>query len=361
MKFKKKYKKYNDMKIKETFKIMGILSGLSLTAYSCVSTETVEKPIDKDRLGEEITLQLSAPESLKSRASSDHKLRYVAKLYEFIKNDGGAQFKTINRREAIESGDITTITYNVDPDKIYIVYLFADYIPENSTADGNGYYPDYYYNTQSETDDRIRMITNPGKTSGVAPEFFNNDNYDCFYFCSDTIHKSLLKRELDCTLKRAVAKIRFVDENATEEEFGSVSFSKINYLEEFGLELGMANASKTLSSQLSEIKIEKMGKPSTNEIFYYYTLASDTKDQGLQDMAFTTVNKAGKSKSINVPTGAHYRQNYITTIKGNLLEKGNNDPGQDGPGLENPDFGDLILNMTTNQEWKEEGLNFDVQ
>lgn len=78
--------------------ISAVLAGAAL--IGCTSTDVVEPPAGEANAGKEISLSISAPEANgATRADTDHKLRYTAKLFQgdYIKDS----FKFLERKEAI--------------------------------------------------------------------------------------------------------------------------------------------------------------------------------------------------------------------------------------------------------------------
>lgn len=184
----------------------------------CSSTEIIDSPQEPAKKGKTITLSLSAPENASTRAGSDHKLRYVAKL---IKGSLDENLEVAERKESIVSeGEETTITFSVEQGK-YTIILFADYIPGSSTKGDDDCYPDSYYDTNID-----------GRPQNVSIQKFemNNDNLDCF---GNVIKVDKGEEEVveNITLFRLVSKIRFVSTTplAENQEIDNISYSRISY------------------------------------------------------------------------------------------------------------------------------------
>lgn len=338
------------MKIFKNFGILVSSLSMGILSFSCVSTEIVEPKGSDSQKGDEITLRFSTPKKLATRADDSHKLRYVAKLFK-MKTSQAYDPSSMQRQEIIEDVNKAdnVITFNVDPDQNYIIFLFADYIPAASQP-SNNLYPDYYYNTQSQ-DELVTMLPNPDNTSSkISTKFFNNDYYDCFSW-TDTIHKTTLKRELDCCLNRAVAKIRFIDENAKNENFSNITFSSFSYLTQFNQQsqigLGYSNLTAT---DLREISLTEMSSPNDHELFFFYTLAANKNSsvKSLKDVTFTTTNSDNNTKQTQIQAYTiPIAKNFITTVKGSFLPLNNTQ--EPDPGNQNDNS--IILNVSTNGEW----------
>ena len=347
----------NKSLIKKTFVTAALMACGSLLP-SCVSSEPVEPPVSITEKGDQITLRFSAPKALETRADANFKLRYVAKLYE--RQGLSIDPSTMVRKDMIEGGeDGTVIVFQVDPDKIYEIHTFADYIPSYSTVQADGTYPDYYYNTRTDAGN-VSMIVNPGSsTRAITEEFFNNDNYDCFARM-DTVHKTKLKKELKCELQRAVAKVRFVDESATPESFGSLTFSALSFFPDFNITTLQRGAYSTLKQwDIEQLNLTAMGNAERHEVFYFYTFASSSRDN-LKAFRFTTVNSAGQQVSryiqdYEVPV----MKNYVTTIKGKLVADLPSQDEPDDPKEEDLEGG-IILDLTTNPDWNSPDFTPDI-
>lgn len=360
--------------MKETnfFKSLGITVGLFPLLTSCVSTETVDCPEPEVKIGDEIVLNLSAPESLTTRAGSDHKLRYIAIIYEGTEKGSGYNF--LERKEILEGEtEKNTVVFRVAPDNDYKIILFADYIPESYKRDETtGFYPDCYYDTNKENVEASKgimtmraFIDKDGETT-LNQHCINNDNYDCFSFALENIHKEEEEVVRDPVLTRATAKVRFVSTTGEAEDFQSISFSNLDFYNEFNIFAGDASRNdKFKNSFLEEISFSTMSNPSENELFYFYTLGPNTiKSKNLKTIKFT-LNTVSEDKPREI-TISDYQipvlKNNITTVKGNFL------PGVTVEDPENDGKGDIILHMSTNEKWDNEldedwdkGLNYEIK
>lgn len=302
----------------------------------CSSTEIIDSPQEPAKKGKTITLSLSAPENASTRAGSDHKLRYVAKLASGKLDD--ASFKLQERKESIVSeGENTTITFSVEEGE-YMIILFADYIPNNSTPDEHNCYPDYYYNTN---------YTDKPFIIDIKSFELNNDNMDCFGNVIK-VKKGPEQVTKEVSLKRLVSKIRLISTTGLDanKEIDNISYSKIPYYPDFNLEEGggFVISSKPISYSSANsnnfIHIDENNKEEY-ELFYFYSLA-DKNGNLLSEFDFTFNFKDNTSLPRHIDSGIiTSKRNTITTIKGDFLSK------------EEPKKGDIILNLSTPDNWVE--------
>ena len=343
------------MAFSKFFKIKNVVPILFLFfSASCVSTESLDVSSPSDSSKNQITLLLSSPAEVSTRSDHDgFSLRYVAKL---LKVNYGTNTTLIDRKEIIESSDNSEnkIIFKADPGSKYYVYIFADYIPSESEKDKDGYYPDYFYNTKSE-DGVVTLNNHPEGGTKISPNFFNNDNYDCFNI-SHLVEKKNDEVRLSEPLQRAVAKVRFIDENLDEENFGSLKFSNLSYFPSFNHQDDTrAGALPLRSSDLEHISIETASDPENKELFFFYTFSHSSKVNLPYEIKFTTYNSAGEAltKQINeIPT----QKNFITNVKGSFLSLeglSEDNPGNDTPGTDETKEGDIILDLDYNQNWND--------
>ena len=327
---------------------------------SCLSTDIME-PRSGEETGHKVVINLSAPEAVKTRAGHEgYKLRYVAKLY--AGTDGAIDSSVEERQELIEgekgSGGVENqLVFNVPQDNKYIIYVFADYIPENSQPTENGYYKDYFYNTTADKN-VVVMMTNPGNknSDAIIPEsFFNNDNYDCFAGVAALEEKKTSKEvKLEVELHRIVSKIRLVDTSKFSGIFNGKSSSltffdrytiKQNLKNETGWNKVNYNKSLTLFDKKNFLGDEEQ------ELFFFYSFASIDTSSPLEkpQIQFSVTDYVEITSTLSVSTGyIEVRRNCITTVKGRLL------PGltAEDPSLgqEETRDGPIILDMSTSKE-----------
>lgn len=311
----------------------GLLSG-------CSDTEVIRNLSIEEKESDLLVFNVCAPESFCTRASSDHVLRFTAKLFEgkYRNNTGGVKYLATKQATATADGK-STIVFQV-PEGEYQILLFADYIPINSEPDENGIYPDAYYNTTSKTES-IEMIAFTRRDDPFDNTNINNENYDCFYAETELIKKTADKYEKDFTLKRAVAKVRVISNTTnTTSDIQSISFSKFSYGSNFSID-GQSVLYNNFPDYLSSRTYTEMTDPSQNEIFYFYSLAPISESNNkLTQITFTVNFKDGTKRTIDIPSGiVTIKQNYITTIRGNFLA----DP--------EPELGDIILHLDSDENW----------
>lgn len=323
-----------------------LLAGLS----SCVSTEIIEPEKGTQANSNELTLSFSSPaDRLDTRADDSHKLRYIA--FVIPESNGSYDWTTAQRQELIEDEKAKNeIVFKVDPNQYYMIGVFADYIPSSTQDDGNGLYADCYYNTQTKNS-YITLNANPGNTSGVSKSFFNNDYYDCFSF-KTTVYKEKTRKDVECELDRATAKVRFVDENATPENFSSLTFSAMSYVSSFVIQTQECVGYEDVkSTNLQNVKLTEMSNPAEHELFYFYTLAGSKGGSivNLKGITFTATNTQNNSNTKNIPEYTiPIQKNFITTVKGNFVPV----VTAPDPGVTTPEEDDLYLNVSVNDNWQ---------
>lgn len=323
-----------------------LLSATSLLA-SCVSTDTLE-PSVSEADSNYIVLSVSSPPDVSTRAGTGYKLRYTAKIFTGASSSNWGS-TPIDRQEIIEgeSSD-NKIVFKVDPDNSYTVMVFADYIPSDFKADESGHYPDYFYNTTNSKRSTVR--TTPGSDEEkVSAEFFNNDNYDCFY-----VQESVVKKEkevnLDLTLKRVTSQVIF-REKSENKGIGNVSVSKLGYRKHF--DWGTMNTFDPIApnTDLGTISLPKdIIIDEDKDLFYFYSLAETGEGKRYVSVEFTVNREGCDSKTFTIKE-IPVRSNHRTIVKGEYLpvpEVAGEDP------IDNS--GDIILNLTTDLSWEEESL-----
>lgn len=310
---------------------------------SCAETEIISEP--EFTPGDEITLNLTATESLSTRAGSDHNLRFTAKLFKDKYNsDQGNQFLDV--KQGIASNGECTIVFNV-PTGDYQILIFADYIPKSSTANSDGLYPDAYYDTSSKNED-IRMIafsTNDSDHTYISQNCINNDNYDCFSGMTEVIHKTTAKHEESIVLKRATAKVRFVSITDAPASVNNISFKQFYCFDWYKQFFQKVTCEKKYNQmRLSSHQLSSMSNPSENELFYFYTLAPNDDDTNLGTFDFDISFANGTSRNVYIGGGKiKVKKNHVTTVRGALLSDPAGDSNEDG---------DIILHLTPSLDWE---------
>lgn len=305
----------------------------------CSSTEIIDSPQEPAKKGKSITLSLSSPESTATRAGSDHKLRYVAKL---IKGSLDENLEVAERKESIVSeGEETTITFSVEQGK-YTIILFADYIPGSSTKGDDDCYPDSYYDTNID-----------GRPQNVSIQKFemNNDNLDCF---GNVIKVDKGEEEVveNITLFRLVSKIRFVSTTplAENQEIDNISYSTISYHKTMNIESASQNSGngagiEDIDTQYTANKSSNFLNPSNseNELFFFYTFANKSGDKACLGQVDFTINfKDGTKRDGNIVTGViPAKRNSITTVQSDFLSD------------ETKLTGNIILNLSKPNNWED--------
>lgn len=314
---------------------LAILAGIS---SSCSSTDVVDELMSAQEKGKEITLNISTPPELRTKASSDHVLRYTAKLFKDRYDNPINGYQFLERKQAIASTGECTIVFSV-PEGDYSVLIFADYVPLPASADSNGFYDDIYYDTTSP-DESITMLAFTNDAGSLLHHHcINNENYDCFSGYTGVINKGPEKEERDIVLKRAAAKIRFVSSTPPPSTVQEISFSKFAYYDIYQQFAGSAFSDKTYADMGLENYVVKMSDSSENELFYFYTLAGKSSYK-LNDIAFNVKFQNGQNYQVSIPAGTiRFTQNYVTTVKGAFLSD------------RQTETGDIILNLSKSDEW----------
>lgn len=337
--------------------IISYFSICLLFLASCVSNETLS-PGRTVEESDEIILNLSTPIDAKTRAEEGYYLRYVAKIFQITT---GTDFSanSMQRADILNNNDNpeeNKIVFKVDPNKKYVIFVFADYIKDNFKKSDDSY-PDHFYDT-SANNGTITIKTTPGSNSDkLSAEFFNNDNYDCFNVY-DTIHKTTLKKELNLKLTRAVAKVQWKDNSENPGKIKNFKFSFFNVgkalFQPTNAIMGVKDWSNfTLEkSELREIEDE-------NIILFYYSFAKRQNVSPKQYLSakFTiSIDENSNTKELECSNIPVYN-NVKTTISGLLIPQ---------TIVENPDDekkseeGDVILDLSTAQDWDND-LNMEIE
>ena len=319
--------------------LSSLVTFLTIGLSGCVSTEIIDLPVETST-GDEIMLCVSAPGNVTSRAGNDHFIRYVAKL--FYADKAGTGIKFIERKELKEGDNNNIIVFKAPSiNTEYTILVFADYLPEGSLPNESGFYPDCYYDTQSQNE-QLTMNAFTG-SDHKSKCLINNDNFDCF---SDynTFMKYEEVKEINFTLKRATAKVRFIANNSIDN-FSKIEFSKFDFCDQFNQIGGTGYRSETFkNSYVSNISFSEPSDLGNNEIFYFYTLGPKAADSYLRDIQFKITGKEGDPKTTEISGGyIPIQKNFITNVKGNFIQEISN---------EDPNEGDIILYLSTDDTWE---------
>lgn len=323
-----------------------------LALSSCISTETIESPAP-DTSAQEIVIKLEKPDASDTRADSDFRLRYTARIFSGG-SLGGWQF--ITRKDILEGDESgNQIVFSVPANQTYTIMVFADYIPADFTPNADGIYPDYFYNTSASLNSRLR--TTPGSDSGeVSASFFNNDYYDAF-FAIEKINKGESEYILDMTLTRATAKVIFRD-NSGNEGRASVSVNKVGPRKQidFLFEPVTSDPASDASSGFDDLKLESTPEinDSEKDVFFFYTLADSFNNSQKVFIEFSVDNGdvAGQTFSVSdIPVKA----NFQTIVSGSFLPAvSDDDPSVPLPPVTVP--GDIIVNVSADTNWNQQPM-----
>lgn len=324
--------------------VASILGLFSLT--SCVSTDTMEPEIKSDS-SKKLILNFSTPEALTTRATDGYKLRLSAKLYSgSLSNLDGR----IEKREELIYGEkgngdvVNQVVFDVPTGYNYSILVFADYIPSSFQPDASGRYNDYFYDT-SRYKDAVTMLATPGNknTEDADITFFNNDNYDCFSAKQYLEIKNAEEVVFNLELKRAVAKVRLVDNSKNSGDY-DLKINNINYLKSFNLinDRGGYNSVKS-SKALTLFTQKSFTGVDEQELAFFYTFASEsTTAVEYPQVTLTIDDQNGNNNSLQAKN-IDVKRNYITTVKGGFLPDSN---PKDDPGTgDNTKEGPIYVNM----------------
>ncbi|MCH5229047.1 MAG: hypothetical protein J1F12_03510 [Muribaculaceae bacterium] len=338
-----------------------VAAGVLVITSGCV-TNVVDEPNENNDNSEKIILNLTAPEAVTTRANSDHKLRFTAKMFTFNGSDmdrSSMQRKELLQGEKGEEGVVDQIVFTLAPGNKYNIVVFADYIPANAGKESDGGYKDYYYNTR---EDRMAfdMYTTPGESnSKVSKDFFNNENYDCFCLAiTDTKYEA--KQEKPMVLKRGVAKVRVVDTSGKTGNY-DLTASRITHHNSITLTPGTMGSMQRSESSLSggvQLLNQKALEPDKNgesELFYYYTCSSpgnaNGANSGVTNSLSFSLTGPSDTKAYNL-SGISVAANFVTKVVGDFLSPvTKEDEPEEQPGID-PDAGNILLNISlSDEEW----------
>lgn len=312
----------------------------------CRNDETDDIQASKMNESEEITISIRSPKA-NTKSDPGYKLRYVAKLFKGQSSNAWAS-QPLQRKEIIEGEDNNNrISFKVDPNEYYAIMVFADYIPASSTPSAEGYYEDYFYDTNS-SGKSVYVIQNPdGNASGLSSSFFNNDNYDCFYGIKTEIFKTEEEYNINLTLDRAAAKVIFRD-NAELSGNLSITVNQLGVRPKF--DCVNLSTSSTPNSEFTSKKyntsLQSSPQDGNNDLFYFYTLATFSETPDVVSIVFTTKDDNGEKASTvtNIPVRANYR----TIVTHDFIPE---DQNSEIPGDDVTKTGDIQLNLSVNKNW----------
>lgn len=319
---------------------------ISSAMGACSSTEVIDQPESPNTDNNVISIHMAGIDNGITRATTDHKLRYVAKLLKNFyptSSVAGEDPVYIERKEVIASGSDVTLTFDVEEGK-YTILLFADYIPADSSIDDNGCYTDNYYDT-SNTTSQPQMIS-------LKKIDLNNDNMDCFSG-KIAVTKGSDKVDETVTLKRMVSKIRFVSATPLPENasISGITVSKLSYFSQ--LDMSGGDNSVSIPDAKTDLSSDKLNSDSSDEngqeLFFFYTLSNTS----LKDLLYLgeikfKVNYTSDYEGTSVFTinsgTIPAKRNTITTAKGAFLSPAT------------PEKGAITLHLSSENAWGEETI-----
>lgn len=303
-----------------------------LLLASCAQTDVIDSGLDS---GFSLTITLSAPQA-STRADNSHMLRYTARLFKGSTPDAG---KIVDKKQLIEDGSTSTLTFEGVEEGDYCVLVFADYIPADATPSADGIYPDNYYDTSKAEDVALK---------NVSSDLINNENLDCFAACEKIVKEKEEKR-VPVTLKRAVAKVRVVSASEKQDEVENILISKFSILKEYKVTTKSASAYNAFPNcTLSKPWEVTPSDLDSNELFFYYTFATDPQEArngtNLVGLAFTVNSATLDPVSFDIPTeNLIVKSNWITTLRGDFLPALPEDPSTRSD--------KIILDLTPDPSW----------
>lgn len=297
--------------------VKNLLPALPLLSllFSCSSTEVTDD-LNPPSPSNIISLSLSAPE-IKTRAGSDHMLRFTAHL---LKGDldHDSNTPTVAKKQMIEGTEGNTLVFEGVEQGTYTITLFADYIPTNTPKNAAGEYTDVYYKT-----DNFNQID----IKATGSDMINNDNYDCFgeYV---VIKKEAAEKHEVVALKRLVAKVRFVANQSVPDDL-KINISQFSTLKSYKMDSHRGGDIHNATTTGWEVT---PSDPDKNELFFFYTFASSPAaavDYGksLGELKFTATSGTLDPLKTEIGSGEiEVKSNYITTVKGDFIPQQPDDP-----------------------------------
>ena len=249
---------------------------LLMLASGCSSTDVI--PPDPAPSPQQFTLNVCAPEAYgfgtSSRGPAGHNLRLVAALYQAEAN-GSSSSGPLEGREMIYNAGGSILSFEIEKSGTYFVTVFADYIPEGTTADASGHFSDMYYDT---------TLPATVKVKAGNMDFFNNDLRDCFTG-KIVFTKGTAPLSRDLTLKRPVSRIVVsAPGDAVEQLVSRVDITRCSYFGSYSFVLddgvncgGITPADDGSSPVADELRIPDVYssiEPEGKRLFYFYTFAA---------------------------------------------------------------------------------------
>lgn len=330
----------------------GAISAIPFFLFSCISSES-SMPLEASSKSEEVVININVPDLENTRADQGYKLRYVAKIFE---GESTAAIGAYLQRKEIAGDDLSEnnrtnqIVFKVNPNVYYTIMVFADYIPADYAFkdDTDNAYGDYFYDTDvkvgvTSITKNVNMRPTPGLNSDdISADFFNNDNYDCF-FASVSFQKTEEEKVVDLTLKRALARVELRDISTVTGDYQL----KVNKL---GYRPGFAMDTKIVTDQTANAALSLSGTQNTagEDILYFYVFANDNESNQYASIDFSVTTPAGETQNFSI-SKIPVKKNYKTVVRGSYLEP--QQPEDDPSGGSSTKVGDIILNLSTDQDW----------
>lgn len=328
-------------------KILASASAALLTLTACTNTTLIEAPEEAPAKTTTISLGINLPEAYRigqTRAGTDVKLRYVAKLYKenAAGQTGIAENTLVATVEQLEADGRTIVFHDAEEGKKYLVTIFADYINASATKNAQGHYPDKYYDTTAKGD---------GINFSSQDDFFNNDARDCFALKTEIFTKGPLVYEADLTLRRVVSKVRIVAKDPNLDPLEKLKITDYSVAPTYSFDAG--GATKYEQTKTFYPFFQEVSDRSQNELVYFYVfgLAPGYRDprNGLKKLAFTLMpnpNYTFTKPNVVIETPASSTQslvlpepNKIYTVRGTFLT------------TSQAPSGDIRLNVTEDTDW----------
>lgn len=332
---------------------LGVISAVvSTMGIGCTSTEVVDPSKDYEENVETITLSIACPDANKStRADNDHILRYSAIMYEGKSIDGTPMLQRQEALASVGESNPTTITFVV-PEGEYSFAIIGDYIPKGSIPNEEGLYDDVYYDTHTDPTRLFMLSFKNFKDSQKTVEntCINNENYDCFATVIK-VNKGKDQVEKDINLPRIVSRISFVSNTEFKDEVEEITFSKFDFFYQYALISKTGSQSASSSVSMKKATQKSLSLTQENEIFFFYSLASDMKGYQLSNIDFTI-----KFRDTSIPARSFTTQSIAIQPISNYKIK------VTGPFLSEPvrPEGPIILNLTADTDsWESSSITYN--
>lgn len=323
-----------------------------LSLSSCMSTEIIE-PEKIPAVNDRIVLGLSTPDEIQTRATDGYKLRYIAKI--FTGETQGALPNTPLASKEIIDGEVENnqIEFVVDPNAYYTILIFADYIPASYQPETDGRYKDYFYDTKSYTKSVVTKVSPGTKEDKIAPEFFNNDYYDCFQDIV-VLYKEEEEYRVTKKLKRATSLIKFQDISGNSGDY-TLKIKSIKIKPNLSIDTQLTP--DAVNKNVGSITFSQSADDTNKEdaILYFYSLVDDKTDKQNVSIEFIVNKEGSEEKSVTV-NDIPIKRNYKTIVKGKFIP----DKMETPPEIEEPkEKGNIILNLSVDNgsdSWEQEEL-----